>query len=107
MTINPYSSMKSWLHYIRASNYYHQGDYSQASTEINQVQLHGLPILDISTIAILAQLDQMVKARAKLEDVLKNNPRFLENARPELEKFYLGDVDLIDMLIEGLNRVAI
>jgi len=106
MIINPYSSLKSWLHYIRASDYYYQGAYPQASTEINQVQFRGLPILEISTIAILAQLDQMEKAKAKLEDVLKGNPSFLENARPELEKFYLGDVDLIDMFIEGLNKVV-
>jgi len=106
MVINPYSSLNSWLHYIRASDYYHQGAYSRASSEINQVQIRGLPILDISTIAILAQLDQMEKAKARLEDVLKDNPSFLENARPELEKFYLGDVDLIDMFIEGLNKVV-
>ena len=92
--------------HIRASDYYYQGAYPQASTEINQVQFRGLPILEISTIAILAQLDQMEKAKARLEDVLKDNPSFLENARPELEKFYLGDVDLIDMFIEGLNKVV-
>jgi len=41
-----------------------------------------------------------------IENVLNDNPSFLQNARPELEKFYLGDVDLIDMFISGLDRPA-
>jgi adenylate cyclase len=104
MLLNPYSSLKNWLHFARASNYCLMADYSNALTEINQVQFSDLPLIHINIIAILAQVGQEDKAKEKLAQVMKDNPEFLENARDELERFYLVDHELVDLFLKNLNE---
>ena len=105
LVINPASSLKNWLHYIKASDYYNKGEYNKALAEIKLVELRNLPIRNISIIAILANLGEIDKAEIILQNVLSNNPNFVNDARMELEKFYLGDKDLIDQFIKDLQFV--
>jgi hypothetical protein len=81
-------------------------DYSNALTEINQVQFSDLPLIHINIIAILAQVGQEDKAKEKLAQVMKANPEFLKNARDELERFYLVDHELVDLFLKNLNETA-
>ena len=106
MVLNPYSSLKNWLHFARASDLCIRENFDAALVEINQVQFGELPLLDITIIAILVQLGQQEKAHERLAEVLNGYPEFLENARAELERFYLVDYDLIDLLMKNLNRAA-
>ena len=105
MMINPYSSLSSWLHFIKSSKNYHHGDYAAALAEINQVNFR-IPIVHINIVAIHAQLGNQENARVALDDVLYDDHLFLENARTELEKFYLVDDDLVDLLMEGIDKAA-
>ena len=105
LVINPESSLKNWLHYIKASDYYNKGEYNKALAEIKLVELRNLPIRNISIIAIHANLGEIDKAEIILQNVLSNNPNFVNDATMELEKFYLGDKDLIDQFIKDLQFV--
>ena len=107
MLLNPYSSLKNWLHIARASDLCIKDNFDAALVEINQVQFGELPLLDISIIAILVQLGQHEKAQEKLSEVLLRNPEFIEQARDELERFYLADYDLIDLFMNNLNRAVV
>ncbi len=105
MTINPYSTLRPWLNFVKSSDYYNKGDYSNALTEVNQVSFL-LPIVQVNKIAINAQLNNRDVAKAELEQALSSDSMFLKNAREELEKFYLVDKDLVDKLLAGLNKAS-
>ena len=106
LIINPQSSLKSWLHYIKASNYYQKGEYNNALIEIKQVEFRKLPLLKISMIAMLAKVGEIDRAEELLQKALDIDPLFLLNARQILEKFYLTDIDLVDQFIESLQIVS-
>lgn len=106
LIINPQSSLKSWLHYIKASDYYQKGEYNKALIEIKKVEFRKLPILNISMIAMLAKVGEIDRAEELLQKVLDIDPLFLLNARQILEKFYLTDKDLINQFIESLQIVS-
>lgn len=106
LIINPQSSLKSWLHYIKASNDYQKGEYNNALIEIKQVEFRKLPLLKISMIAMLAKVGEIDRAEELLQKALDIDPLFLLNARQILEKFYLTDKDLINQLIESLQMVS-
>lgn len=106
LIINPQSSLKSWLHYIKASNYYQKGEYTNALVEIKKVEFRELPILNISMIAMLSKVGEIDRAEELLQKVMDIDPLFLTNSRSILEKFYLTDKDLIDQFIERLQIVS-
>ncbi len=106
MVLNPYSSLKPWLYFARASDDCLKKDFSKALIEINQVQLSDLPLFDIIRLSILMEVDQEEKAQTKLKEVLSRNPDFIQNAREELEKYYLVNPDLIDLFIKNLTKIS-
>jgi adenylate cyclase len=106
LIINPHSSLKSWLHYIKASNHYQKDEYNNALIEIKQVKFRKLPLLKISMIAMLEGVGEIDRAEELLQKTLVIDPLFLLNARQVLDKFYLTDKDLINQFIESLQIVS-
>lgn len=106
LIINPQSSLKSWLHYIKASNYYQKDEYNSALIEIKQVEFRKLPLFKISMIAMLKEAGEIDKAEELLKKALDIDPSFILNARQILERFYLSDKDLINKFIESLQNVS-
>ncbi len=106
LIINPHSSLKSWLHYIKASNYYQKSEYNNALIEIKQVEFRKLPLLKISMIAMLEKVGEIDRAKQLLQKAMDIDPLFLTNAKQVLEKFYLTDKDLIDQFLESLQIVS-
>ena len=105
MNINPYSHMKGWLHFAKATNYFQRGEYQEASTEIKQTPFR-FPAAQINNIAIHAESGHQENAIAALKEALSSNPMFQENARTQLEHFYPGNEKLHDQLIEGMKKAA-
>ena len=105
MSVNPYSQLNGWLHFTKATNFFRQGSYSDALIEINQSPIR-LPVAKMNIIAIHAQLDNQEKATSVLRAALTEDPMFLENAQPDLEKFYLVDTELRTQILEGLGLAA-
>ena len=106
MLLNPYSSMKNWLHFAKASDYCLKERYSEALNEANQLQFSDLLASDIMLIAILVLAGQEEKAQSKLKEVISRNPDFIQNARQELEKYYLVNPELIDLFMSNLNKAV-
>lgn len=105
MSINPYSHMRSWLHFVKATHHFQQGEYQAASAEIDNAPFQ-FPAAQINRIAISAELGRQQKAVSELKQALSSNPLFLEDARRQLEHFYPGDENLHDLLLESLKKTA-
>lgn len=105
MLLNPYST-PYWLHFAKASDYCLKERYADALVESNQIQFSDLPASDIMIIAILVLVGQEEKAQSKVKEVLSRNPDFIQNAREELEKYYLVNPELIDLFMSNLNRAV-
>ena len=103
LSINPYSHMRGWLHFVKATDHFQQGDYHAASTEIDEVQFQ-FPAATINRIAIHAELGNQNKAVSELNEALSSDPLFLEEARMQLEHFYPGNENLHGQLIESLIK---
>jgi len=103
MSINPYSHMRGWLHFVKATDYFQQGDYHAASTEIDKVP-YQFPAATINRIAIHAELGNQKKAVSELNEALSSDPLFLEEARMQLGHFYPGNENLHGQLIESLIK---
>ena len=104
--LNPYSFNNYWLHFAKASDYCLKERYADALIEANQVQFNNIPVLDILVIAILIMEGQEEKAQSNLKEALSRNPDFIQNAREELEKYYLVNPELIDLFMSNLNRAV-
>lgn len=105
MTINPYSHMRGWLHFVKATYNFQQGEYQAASAEIDDAPFQ-FPAAQINRIAISAELGRQQKAVSELKEALSNNPLFLEDARSQLEHFYPGDESLHDLFLASLEKAA-
>jgi len=105
MTINPYSHMRGWLHFAKATDYFQKGEYQAASAEIDNAPFQ-FPAAKINRIAISAELGRKQKAVFELKEALSSNPLFLEDATHQLEHFYPGDENLHDLFLESLKKTA-
>jgi adenylate cyclase len=105
MTINPYSHMRGWLHFAKATDYFQKGEYEASSAEINNAPFQ-FPAAQINRIAISAELGRKQKAVSELKEALSGNPLFLDDAAKQLEHFYPGDEILHDLFLESLEKTA-
>jgi tetratricopeptide (TPR) repeat protein len=105
MAINPYSHMRGWLHFVKATDHFQQGDYLAAAAEIDHAPFQ-FPAAQINRIAIYAESGNQHKAVSQLNDALSGNPLFLEHAQKQLEHFYPGNEDLQAQFLGSLKKVA-
>jgi len=105
LALNP--NAPGWYHMPLFFYHYRKGEYPAALPHAQTWQT-GLPSVFLPYLALAAAYGQMGRthdARAAVDELLKRNPRFPENARREFGKLNL-EPELSDGLLEGLRKAG-
>ncbi len=103
MQLNPH--YPGWYRYALFLNAYRQADYSGALEIALKMSMPGVSLMYVALAAVYGQLSKLEAAREAIRELLVLRPNFKTDARTELEK--LWDRELVDRLIEGLNKAGL
>jgi len=104
MKLNPYHP--SWFHLVPYMDYYRRGEYEDAFAEALNFNHPGLFWDPMMRAASLGQMGREQEARTAVDQLLKLEPDFAGQAR-QLISHYVKVDDLIDKIIEGLQKVGL
>ena len=104
MKLNPYHP--TWFHLVPFMDYYRSGAYENALAEalkFNYPEMFWDPLMRAVSLGQLGRLDE---ARSAVDELLKLEPDFAGQGRRLISRYVKVD-DLIDRIIEGLNKAGL
>jgi TolB-like protein/Tfp pilus assembly protein PilF len=104
MGLNPHHA--GWYHYGPLWKHFHYGDYEQALSEANQVNMPELFWQHLAAASVCGHLGRAREAKAAVRDLLRVDPDFRSHGRQVIENWHFAS-GLLEPLLEGLRKAGL
>ena len=104
MALNPYHP--GWYYFPLAKNHYLKGEYEEALTQVQKINMPGFYWTYAYLAAVHGQMGHESKAQAAINRLLELRPEFLDDPRAQFLQWNNPD-NVIDAWLEGFRKVGL
>lgn len=104
MALNPYHP--GWYSFPLAWNHYLKGEYEEALTQVQKINMPGFYWTQVTLVAVHGQMGNESKAQEAINKLLELRPEFWDNWRTEFLQWNTPDHE-IGPWLEGFRKTGV